>query len=76
MFEVSGWYYISEVNPRFVGGYPHAYESGVDIPAMFVENLKGNVNEVVTGDYDEDIYVMKYNEIKTRKLEEKCMLRH
>lgn len=25
---INGEYYISEVNPRFGGGYPHAYESG------------------------------------------------
>ena len=30
IFEVNGEYYISEVNPRFGGGYPHAYESGAD----------------------------------------------
>ena len=30
VFDVKGEYYISEVNPRFGGGYPHAYESGVN----------------------------------------------
>ncbi|MER2000430.1 MAG: ATP-grasp domain-containing protein, partial [Lysinibacillus sp.] len=29
LFEVDGEIYISEVNPRFGGGYPHAYESGL-----------------------------------------------
>ena len=28
IFDVDGNYYISEVNPRFGGGYPHAYECG------------------------------------------------
>ena len=30
IFDVGGEYYISEVNPRFGGGYPHAYECGCD----------------------------------------------
>ena len=30
IFDVNGEYYISEVNPRFGGGYPHAYECGVN----------------------------------------------
>ena len=28
LFQVNGEYFISEVNPRFGGGYPHAYECG------------------------------------------------
>ena len=32
IFKVGGEYYISEVNPRFGGGYPHGYELGVDVP--------------------------------------------
>ena len=30
IFDINGEYYISEVNPRFGGGYPHAYESGAN----------------------------------------------
>ena len=29
IFKIDNDYYISEINPRFGGGYPHAYESGV-----------------------------------------------
>jgi carbamoyl-phosphate synthase large subunit len=64
IFKVKGEYYISEVNPRFGGGYPHAYESGVNAPGMIVNNLNGNVNSDVIGQYDEGIYMMKYNEVK------------
>lgn len=69
LFEISGEYYMSEVNPRFGGGYPHAYECGVDIPRMIVENLKGRINDIVIGNYEEGIYMMKYNEVKIRKKE-------
>lgn len=64
VFKVNGKFYISEVNPRFGGGYPHSYESGVNIPKMIVNNLIGNVNKDVTGRYDEDIYMMKYSEVE------------
>lgn len=64
IFKISGEYYISEVNPRFGGGYPHAYECGVDIPKMIINNLKGCINEVQIDRYSEGVYMMKYNEVK------------
>ncbi|GGA20495.1 ATP-grasp domain-containing protein [Psychrobacillus lasiicapitis] len=67
IFNVNGEYFISEVNPRFGGGYPHAYESGVNVPSMIINNIDGKVNTNMIGQYDEDIYMMKYNEIKIRK---------
>ncbi len=63
IFDVNGEYYISEVNPRFGGGYPHAYESGADHMSLIKNNLAGIVNESHIGDYDEGVYMMKYNEI-------------
>lgn len=68
VFEVNGEYYISEVNPRFGGGYPHAYESGVNIPRMIINNIEGCSNKSVIGDYEEGIYMMKFNELKAIKL--------
>lgn len=67
LFKVNDEFYISEVNPRFGGGYPHAYECGVNIPNMIINNLKGNTNVDMIGKYDENIYMMKYNEIKILK---------
>ena len=66
IFEVNGEYYISEVNPRFGGGYPHAYESGVDHMKLILNNLAGKRNEKHIGEYSEGIYMMKYNEIMIR----------
>lgn len=67
IFEINGEYYISEVNPRFGGGYPHAYESGVNHMKLIVNNLAGERNECVLGEYEEGIYMMKYNEVLVRK---------
>lgn len=67
IFEVNGEYYISEVNPRFGGGYPHAYECGVNVPKMIINNINKQMNEEQIGNYNENIYMMKYNEIKIIK---------
>lgn len=69
IFDIGGEYYISEVNPRFGGGYPHAYESGCDHMKLILNNLKGVTNKKQIGLYDEGIYMMKYNEIKIRKID-------
>ena len=67
IFDIDGKYYISEVNPRFGGGYPHAYESGCDHMKLILNNLNGCANEKNIGAYEEGIYMMKYNEVKILK---------
>ena len=67
IFDVNGEYYISEVNPRFGGGYPHAYECGCDHMTLIVNNLKGIENREDIGNYDEGVYMMKYNEVMIRR---------
>lgn len=70
IFDVNGEYYISEVNPRFGGGYPHAYESGADHIKLIINNLSGQVNECVIGkNYEIGTYMMKYNEIMVKNCE-------
>ena len=68
IFEIDGEYYISEVNPRFGGGYPHAYECGCDHMTLIKNNLTGIVNKKNIGAYDEGIYMMKYNEVAIKRL--------
>ena len=67
IFQIGEVYYISEINPRFGGGYPHAYECGVDHMELIVNNLEGRENRVITGQYEEGLIMMKYNEIMVRK---------
>ena len=69
IFDVDGDYYISEVNPRFGGGYPHAYECGVDHMKLIVNNIAGVVNDRQIGKYDENICMMKYNEVSVRRVD-------
>lgn len=63
IFEKDGIYYFSEVNPRFGGGYPHAYACGADHMTLIKNNLSGKINERKTGCYEENKVMMKYNEI-------------
>ncbi len=68
IFEIDGCFYISEVNPRFGGGFPHAYTCGVNMPAAVIRNLAGQENEVDIGNYAENICMMKYKEIAVRDM--------
>lgn len=67
IFDINGEYYISEVNPRFGGGYPHAYECGCNHMDLILNNLNGIINVKNIGAYDDGVYMMKYNEIMVRK---------
>ncbi len=67
IFEINGEYYISEVNPRFGGGYPHAYECGINHMKLIANNINGIINSVSIGSYDDGVYMMKYNEIMVKK---------
>lgn len=68
IFEIDGEYYISEVNPRFGGGYPHAYECGVNHMSLILNNIKGDANKKIIGEYKDGIYMMKYNEIFIKEI--------
>lgn len=70
LFEIDGTYYISEVNPRFGGGYPHAYECGVDHTELILNNLRGSVNAPKIGAYDSDVFMFKYNDVMVKKLQD------
>lgn len=68
LFEINGKYYFSEVNPRFGGGYPHAYECGVNHMKLICNNLCGIVNQPDIGCYEVGLAMMKYVELKVDKI--------
>ena len=70
LFEKDGVYSISEVNPRFGGGYPHAYACGADHMTLIRNNLMGIENPVQIGGYAVDKVMMKYNEIMLTDVED------
>lgn len=67
VFEKNGEFYISEVNPRFGGGYLHAYECGCKFPKYILNNLQGKINIPEIGNYEENIYMMKYLDVVISK---------
>lgn len=67
VFERDGEFYISEVNPRFGGGYLHAYESGERFPLYLINNMNGIPNTPNVGNYEDGVYMMKYFDIKILK---------
>lgn len=67
IFDVNGEYYISEVNPRFGGGYPHAHECGCNHMKLILNNLNGIANVKCIGNYEEGLYMMKYSELTIQK---------
>ena len=71
VFEKDGEFYISEINPRFGGGYLHAYECGVNFPSYLINNMNGIVNKPAFDAYEENVYMMKYFDVVMQKLEAK-----
>jgi len=70
LFYVNGRYYLSEINPRFGGGYLHAYGAGVDFFKMIVNNIDGKENADSIGQYDEKIVMMMYEEVVIKRVSE------
>jgi len=54
---------VSDINPRFGGGYPLAYECGVNFMQMILRNAKGEKNPIQIGDFIENRYMLKYNAV-------------
>lgn len=69
-FYKDGTYYLSEINPRFGGAYLHAYGAGVDFIKLIENNLRGEENRPVFGDYDEGVVMMMYDSVVIRKADE------
>ena len=63
-----GQYYLSEINPRFGGGYLHAYGAGVDFVKLIVNNVNGIENKPCFGNYEEDVVMMMYDSVVIEKI--------
>ena len=64
-----GQYYLSEINPRFGGGYLHAYGAGVDFAKLIMNNMNGIENKPCFGNYEDDIVMMMYDSVVIEKIE-------
>lgn len=62
IMEYEGTYYVLEVNPRFGGGYPHAYNCGVNFLQLIAKNAAGYQNEP-TDRYEDGVVALRYTDI-------------
>lgn len=62
-FKTDNGYLISEINPRFGGGYPHAHEMGQNFVKNIINNLSGKANEVMVAKYPEGSIMIKFDDI-------------
>lgn len=68
VFCVNGDYYISEINPRFGGGYPHAHACSMNFPKLIANNVAGRENTAAIGNYEEGVCMLKYTDLMTLKV--------
>ena len=62
VMEHNGQYSILEINPRFGGGYPHAYECGANFIELICTNASGHANEKINTEYKHR-RVLKYSDV-------------
>ncbi len=64
-FKTEEGYVISEINPRFGGGYPYAYQMGQNFIKAIISNLMGFSNETYVnyiGEYEEGETMVRYDQ--------------
>jgi carbamoyl-phosphate synthase large subunit len=66
-FLIKDGFVISEINPRFGGGYLHAHMQGQNFVENIVKNLSGFTNQLQNIEYEEDIIMVKYEDVKLMK---------
>ncbi|RSL29993.1 ATP-grasp domain-containing protein [Salibacterium salarium] len=66
-FKTENGYMISEINPRFGGGYLHAHEAGQDFIRSICNNLNGAVNRPDLANYEADTTMVKFDNVMVMK---------
>lgn len=61
-FETDEGFVVSEINPRFGGGYPIAYKSGANFMELLLNNINGIANEPKIGNFKEGLHMFKFVE--------------
>ncbi|QOX65063.1 ATP-grasp domain-containing protein [Anoxybacterium hadale] len=69
-FYQDGEYLVSEINPRFGGGYLHAYGCGVSFPKLILNNMMGKSNPRELFQYEENMVMMMYDSYLIKRLDE------
>ena len=72
--DFDGKYYVNEINPRFGGGYPHAYHCGMNFIKNIVMNIQHEELKMPMDDYSDGIMMIKYNNYHF--IDENSVLKH
>ena len=64
--ETNRGFCVLDVNARFGGNYPHAYECGANFIQMILRNAKRGENPIQIGNYVENRYMLKFPAICIR----------
>ncbi|MCR2822003.1 ATP-grasp domain-containing protein [Lederbergia panacisoli] len=60
-FKTGEGFVVSEINPRFGGGYLHAHEMGQNFVENIINNLMGKLNSINEEPYGEGTILVKYD---------------
>ncbi len=60
-FSTENGYVISEINPRFGGGYPHAFASGLNFMSYIKNNMQGVPNHPMLDFHPRESVLLKYD---------------
>lgn len=76
LFKYDGKYHVLEINPRFGGGYPHAYACGVNFIRCLSRNAgrKRSIPEI--GQYDENEVMLKYTDAMMKSEKEMLIMQN
>jgi carbamoyl-phosphate synthase large subunit len=57
-----GEIFFIEINPRFGGGYPLAYEAGADFPSWIMQLYHGQTPQVAIDEWEDNLVMLRYDD--------------
>lgn len=69
-FGTNSSFVVSEINPRFGGGYPHAHEMGRNFVRFLINNMLGESNCIVNEEYEEGVTMVKFDRVMLLPMQE------
>jgi carbamoyl-phosphate synthase large subunit len=58
----NGNIFFIEINPRFGGGYPLAYQAGADFPSWIMQLFNGETPQIKIDGWEENLVMLRYDD--------------
>ncbi len=58
----NGDIFFIEINPRFGGGYPLAYQAGADFPSWLMQLFNGEHPQVAIDEWEDNLVMLRYDD--------------